>query len=95
MISYALLAPHPPLIVPAIGGERLGDVEATVTGMQKMAEQVVQSNPDTLVFLTPHGNVFSDCLSALAEADLKGDFAAFGSSLGFACPNDLKLLAEL
>lgn len=95
MISYAVLAPHPPLIVPAIGGDRLADVNPTVEGMKQMAARVVESSPETLVFLTPHGNVFSDCLSALAQPELKGDFAAFGNSLGFTCSNDLELLAEL
>lgn len=95
MISYAALSPHPPLIVPAIGGDRLKDVASTVSGMRKMAEQVVNSSPDTIVFLTPHGNVFSDCISALAESQLKGDFSAFGNAMGLSCQNDTKLLAEL
>ncbi|MDD2619801.1 MAG: AmmeMemoRadiSam system protein A [Syntrophomonadaceae bacterium] len=95
MINYAVLTPHPPLIVPAIGKDRLKDVNSTVKGMQKLAGQVVASGPETLVFLTPHGNVFSDCISALAISQLKGDFTAFGNSLGFDCQNDLKLLAEI
>ncbi|MEN6349147.1 MAG: AmmeMemoRadiSam system protein A [Syntrophomonas sp.] len=95
MITYAALSPHPPLIIPEIGGARIEDVASTVAGMQNMARELVESKPDTLVFLTPHGNVFSDCLSALAEPRLEGDFTPFGNSWGTSCANDLEFLAEI
>ena len=66
MITYAALSPHPPLLIPEIGGERIQDVAATVEGMQQMARELVDSYPETVVFLTPHGNVFSDAVSALS-----------------------------
>ena len=79
MITYAALSPHPPLLIPEIGGERIQDVAATVEGMQQMARELVDSYPETVVFLTPHGNVFSDAVSALSEVTLEGDFSDFGN----------------
>lgn len=96
MITYAVLSPHPPMLIPEIGGERLRDVAATVEGMQQMARGLVDSYPETVIFITPHGNVFSDAVSALSEARLEGDFSNFGyHSKGTSCSNDNELLQEI
>ncbi len=96
MLTYAALSPHPPLIVPYIGADRLGEVQHTVTAMKAMAARIAESRPDTLVFFTPHGNIFADAISALVEPQLSGDFSNFGSRVqGQACFNDLELLNEI
>lgn len=96
MLTYAALSPHPPLIVPYIGKERLKDVDSTVTGMRQMAALVVQSRPETIVFFTPHGNVFADCVTVLTEPELYGDFTGFGiRQNGNTYRNDLELLGEI
>lgn len=79
MIVYGALMPHPPIIVPEIGGADLLEAQATVQGMRELAQEVCRHTPETLVFITPHGNVFSDTLSLLCgQAVLKGDLGAFG-----------------
>ena len=50
MIGYVALSPHPPLIIPAIGGNSLEDVKATVSGMKEMARELVDSKPDSGAF---------------------------------------------
>lgn len=96
MITYAALSPHPPLLIPEIGGERILDVAATVAGMQQMARELVDSYPETIVFITPHGNVFSDAVSALSESKLEGDFSNFGNhNKRTSCQNDNELLQEI
>ena len=37
MIVYGALAPHPPLIIPEIGGRELQQVTGTVKGMNSLA----------------------------------------------------------
>lgn len=96
MITYAALSPHPPLLIPEIGGERIQDVAATVEGMRQMARELVDSYPETVVFITPHGNVFSDAVSALSEPGLEGDFSNFGNhNKRTSCQNDNELLQEI
>ncbi|HWP97399.1 MAG TPA: AmmeMemoRadiSam system protein A [Syntrophomonadaceae bacterium] len=95
MISYAALAPHPPLIIPDVGGARINDVSATVSGMRQMAQAVVESKPETIIFLTPHGNVFADCLSVLTARELRGGMASFGSRWEGGAPNDLELVKKI
>ena len=79
MICYTALSPHPPLLIPEIGGAKIQEIEQTVRGMREMARQLVDSCPETLVFLTPHGNIFADAISALGEKRLEGDFSNFAA----------------
>lgn len=96
MLTYTALSPHPPLIVPYIGADRLGDVQPTVDAMKQMAARIAASRPETVVFFTPHGNVFGDAISALAEPQLYGDFSNFGSRQeGQVFSNDLELLSTI
>ncbi len=96
MLSYAALVPHPPMIIPAIGGNSLKEVESTVDAMQMVAETLVKSAPEAIIFLTPHGNVFRDCITGLDGARLYGDFSHFGQpNLSFTALNDLALLREI
>ncbi|MDD3853273.1 MAG: AmmeMemoRadiSam system protein A [Syntrophomonadaceae bacterium] len=96
MLTYAALSPHPPLIIPDIGGERLKDVADTVRGMKQMAAELAASKPDTVVFLTPHGNVFGDAISILSEPLLEGSLASFGSNMKWTgIANDLPLVREI
>ncbi|MEN6462325.1 MAG: AmmeMemoRadiSam system protein A [Syntrophomonas sp.] len=96
MISYTCFSPHPPLIIPEIGGDNLIQVKDTVNGMESIASQMAEVSPDVIVFLTPHGNVFADCLSCLGEPQLKGDFSAFGSqNIGAHRTNDVAMVEEI
>ncbi len=96
MISYTALTPHPPLIVPAVGGGRINEVASTVQGMKSLARELAATSPETLVVLTPHGNIFADCITCLSEAVLYGDFKDFGSQAeGKTYNNDRDLLVEV
>jgi aromatic ring-opening dioxygenase LigB subunit len=95
IITYAALIPHPPLVIKEIGREQISAVSATIHGIKTACRQLANSRPDTIVFFTPHGNVFSDCVSYLAEPELEGDFRSFGCSLGTSSSNDLELIKEI
>ena len=96
MLTYAALSPHPPLIIPDIGGERLKEVPDTVRGMKQMAAKLAATRPDTIVFLTPHGNVFGDAISILSQPLLEGNLASFGSNIKWTnITNDQSLVKEI
>lgn len=79
MIVFGALMPHPPIIIPEVGGSNLLEAQATVQGMKELSQEVSRHQPETLVFITPHGNVFSDALSVLTgRAAVQGDLGAFG-----------------
>lgn len=77
-ILGAYLSPHPPIIVEEIGrGEEL-KAEKTLMGMRKLARDIKEKKPTTIVLVTPHGPLFSDAISISAEEDLEGSFENFG-----------------
>lgn len=96
MITYAGLTPHPPIIIPEVGRGREREAGSTIAGMQSLAEELLLSSPDTIIFLTPHGNVFADCITCLTEPRLTGNLANFGRpEVRTSYANDLELLEEL
>lgn len=96
MITYGALSPHPPVLIKEIGGERLQELEATLAAMQGMSRELLATAPDSIVFLTPHGNVFGDCITYLSEERLEGDLGDFGQrNIRTSLPNDLELLKSI
>jgi len=74
------LVPHPPLLVPEVGGDEIENVAATVTGMKALAGRIAQLCPDVLVMVTPHGPVLGNRLAILDDPVIKGDLGQFGAS---------------
>ena len=53
-VMQGCICPHPPLLIPEVGGPSLGRVAATVKGMQRLAELV--GEPETAVVISPHSD---------------------------------------
>ena len=75
---HVFFAPHPPLAVPAIGGVNERPIQDTLDGFEKMGEAIAEIKPDTIIFISPHGNAFREALSFLDKELIHGDFAMFG-----------------
>lgn len=78
--------PHPPIMIPEVGGEELVKIKSTVSAAQKVAQIIKENNPQTIVLITPHGPVFEDAAGITVHPRLRGNFAAFGApdvALGF------------
>src|SRR5664279_3941391 len=52
-----VIAPHPPIIVPGVGGSRLKDVESTLTAMHRVSVEAAEKRPNTIVLLSPHAPI--------------------------------------
>lgn len=90
------IAPHPPLIIPDIGRGELQAVEQTVNAMKNFAKQMAAAAPETFVIITPHGAMFRDALSFVAEDELYGDFLKFGApQVKLRAKNDTELLEAI
>lgn len=70
------VCPHPPLLIPDIGGSHRERVHATVAGMQQLAATVGER--DTVVVVSPHAPVYRDCFTVRSSPRLQGDFGDFG-----------------
>lgn len=92
-IAHAGIYPHPPIIIPEVGGKDTELISATTAAMEEMAKRVKVSGADTLIVITPHGPVFRDAVALLAEENLYGSLARFGApDVTFSFRNDKHLL---
>jgi aromatic ring-opening dioxygenase LigB subunit len=81
------ICPHPPLLIPEIGGDALKAVAATVHGMETLAADVGQ--PETVVVVSPHTPGYADAHVVKIAPRLSGDFGSFGCPQAeFAFVND-------
>lgn len=72
------LSPHPPVILPEIGGGYLEEVQDTVNGLTELAALVRSTEPEVLIIVSPHGPVLHDAVAVTTLTPLKGDFGSFG-----------------
>ncbi|HED23487.1 MAG TPA: AmmeMemoRadiSam system protein A, partial [Firmicutes bacterium] len=72
------IAPHPAIIIPAIGRSELQKVKSTVEGMRSLASRFRKADPELLIIITPHGQVLREGPAVSIQAKLHGDFGQFG-----------------
>lgn len=91
-----IFAPHPPVLIPEIGEDQALKASKTLIGMEKIKELVAQYQPETIIYITPHGNGFNNGICLLNEKQLQGDFKAFGNkAVKFSKRVDLDLVQEI
>ena len=78
-IKFAGLSPHPPVVIPEVGGNSVEEIKDTQESLRQLAQEVKAADPDLLITISPHGPVFSDAISILNQQNLTGDFAQFGA----------------
>lgn len=88
------VTPHPPLLVPQIGGENIETVQSTVAAMRQLAADA--GVPETIVLISPHTPGFTDAHTVKTEPTLRGDFAGFRApEVGTEIENDLPLVEAM
>lgn len=95
-INFASICPHPPLIIPNVGKDRIETVSDTVEAMEELAEDFEKRDPDTTIVVSPHAPMNPNSF-VINEADVfKGHFHQFGDlSTELAFQNDLELVNSI
>jgi AmmeMemoRadiSam system protein A len=89
-IVFGCIVPHPPLIVPAVGGGREAEISATTKAMERITDELAQVRPELVFIISPHGTYYYDAMGVSTAPSSKGDFsmwASGGPEMVF--PNDL------
>ncbi|MZP30320.1 AmmeMemoRadiSam system protein A [Heliobacterium undosum] len=95
-VVFGGVAPHPPIIVPAVGGRNLPRVQKTVDAMRAWAKECLEQDPETVIIISPHGPVFQDAIAVTAFPRLKGDLARFNApEVKADVENDLPLVSSI
>jgi len=80
MYQSVIFMPHPPIIMEEFGSRDRSKALCTIEGMRLLAKMIAKLEPETIVFISPHGNSFSNGTCLLSEPELTGDFASFGQA---------------
>src|SRR5918998_859909 len=95
-LVYVGIAPHPPIMVPEVGGEMIREVRGSIDAMRALTERVVESGAETVVIVSPHAPLEARAFVAYADQVLRGDFARFRAPAArISAPLDAELLDAL
>ncbi|MEW5783761.1 MAG: AmmeMemoRadiSam system protein A [Bacillota bacterium] len=96
MLKVVGFSPHPPIIIPDIGGESLDRARNTVDGLRELCRRIKATGPKRLIVITPHGPMLRDGIAVPAVSRLTGDFGDFGAAqIALSFSQDLALLERL
>jgi len=92
-LVFASICPHPPIIIPTIGGpDDLKKVPRTIAALKSLNQRLKEADLDTVIIVSPHGRLLNDNFSINTSPNLLGNFSLFGdTSEQFYFNNDLAL----
>jgi AmmeMemoRadiSam system protein B len=76
-LLFVGIAPHPPIMVPEVGGARVAEVRASVDAMRDLTERIKAHGAETIVLVSPHAPLEHSTFVAYGGSHLRGDFANF------------------
>lgn len=76
-IVFSGIAPHPPIMVPEVGGEDAREVRKSIEAMVELTRRIILSGAETVVLISPHAPLDARAFVAYHSPTLCGDFANF------------------
>lgn len=75
----AIITPHPPVLLPEVGGGREREIAATDRAMRTAAETVAAWQPDVIIVSSPHTILYRDYFHIAPGDGAIGDMSRFGA----------------
>jgi AmmeMemoRadiSam system protein B len=95
-LVFVGIAPHPPVMVPEVGGAHAREVRASVEAMRELSARVKACGAETVVIVSPHAPLEEHAFVAYGGSPLRGDFANFRAPHATVeAPLDEELLAAV
>ena len=60
MLSFAAIMPHPPIIVPEVGGNEVKKTEKTINALLKLGLVFRETMPEIVFLVSPHALILHD-----------------------------------
>lgn len=76
-VKGAVMVPHPPLIIPEIGGGEERKIQDTVRAYEAAAKKIAEWKPDTVIVISPHAVMYSDYIHISPGKNARGNFRKF------------------
>ncbi len=77
-LVFAAIVPHTPILIPPIGKENIKKLELTNQAYLKLASLLKKAQPDTILIISPHGNINQNNFVFNLNPQFSGDFQTFG-----------------
>lgn len=77
--TFGIIAPHPPIMVQAVGASRADVTAASIEALHTAAHALAAFAPDLVVIMSPHSPAFADAFLVDAAATTTGSFGQFGA----------------
>lgn len=74
-----LLLPHPPIIIPEVGGKRRDEAIKTISAFEEAAEEFVEDDLDLIISVGPHGEIDWNQLTIDQAKNLEGNLGSFNA----------------
>lgn len=95
-IIAAYMVPHPPLIIPEVGRGGEAQIEETKIAYERVAEEIAELEPDTIVISSPHATMYADYFHISPGNAATGSFSRFGADkVKFIEEYDTALVSEI
>ena len=76
-IVFSGIAPHPPIMVPGVGGTASEDVRGSIEAMAEFSRRIIETGARTVLLISPHAPLDRHAFVAYPGPQLYGDFAKF------------------
>lgn len=77
-LNFAAVVPHTPLLIPAIGKEKIEHLQSTVTALRQLEQDMYLAKPDLVLIISPHGSLFDTAFTLNAHTQYTSGFDEFG-----------------
>lgn len=76
-LKMGCLVPHPPIVVPEVGGDEVERISSTVLAFEKLAADIEMAAPETMVIISPHSPIYTDGFAIKGGDPLSGSLSMF------------------
>ena len=95
-IVFAGIAPHPPLLIPEVGGRRIEQVADSQRALREFSHRLIDAQPDVVVVISPHSPLDPRVFTARSANQLAGDFREFHApEVTLSFRNDLAMVGAI
>jgi len=77
-IILGAIMPHPPILVPEIGRERISEAPKSKAALAEISARMKQKKIDSIVVISPHGEVGQASVPVYTSHVFEGNFGMFG-----------------
>ena len=95
-LVFSGIAPHPPIMVPEVGGESIANVVDSIDAMSELTKRLIESGAESVILISPHAPLEVNSFVAHEGPEVAGDFSRFNApDTYFSTPIDEELLAAI